>query len=66
MYAKGEGVARDYVQAHMWFALAAAQNNPEAVRNRGLIATRMTPEQIAKAEELARQRKLEPSKGVRQ
>ncbi len=34
MYFKGQGVARDLAQAHMWFDLAAAQLPPGANRNR--------------------------------
>ena len=32
MYAKGQGVPQDYVRAHMWFNLAAAQGNKGAMR----------------------------------
>ena len=50
-YANGEvGVAPDYVQAHMWFNLAASRRTGEqrenAVNYRDLIAGRMTPTQI--------------------
>jgi TPR repeat protein len=53
MYAKGQGVPQDYVQAHMWFNLSAAQGNSDAARNRALVASMMTPEQIANAQALA-------------
>ena len=60
-YAKGEGVSQDYVSAHMWFNLAAAQfpasevcNHDLAVKNRTLMANKMTREQIAEAQNLAR------------
>ena len=57
---KGRGVTQDYVLAHMWYNLAAARLPPGedgdmAVRNRDLIAKRMTPEQIAEAQRLARE-----------
>jgi hypothetical protein len=62
MYAKGEGVPQDYVQAHMWFNLAAsrfsaaeAEKREWAVENRDLAASRMTPAQIAEAQRLARE-----------
>jgi TPR repeat protein len=61
-YAKGEGVSQDYVRAHMWFNLAAAhfpasevRNHELAVRNRGLVANKMTREQLAEAQNLARE-----------
>jgi hypothetical protein len=62
MYAKGEGVPQDYVQAHMWFYLAAsrfsapeAQYRDLAVKNRDIIASKMTPAQLAEAQRLARE-----------
>ena len=54
MYAEGQGVAQDYVPAHMWFNLAALQGHVDAAKYRGWVAHRMTPEQIAEAQELAR------------
>ena len=54
MYALGQGVPQDYVQAHMWFNLAAAQGNTDGEKNRDLVAEQMTPQQIAQAQELAR------------
>ena len=53
MYAKGEGVPQDYVQAHMWFSLCAAQGG--GTNNQDIIATRMTPAQIAEAQKMARE-----------
>ena len=49
-----EGVPQDYVQAHMWLNLAAAQGNADGEKNRDLLAKRMTPQQIERAQELAR------------
>jgi TPR repeat protein len=61
-YAKGEGVAQDYVRAHMWFNLAAVQfsasdvrSHQLAVSNRNIVANKMTREQIAEAQNLARE-----------
>jgi TPR repeat protein len=54
MYGKGQGVPQDYVQAHMWLNLAAAQNEAfQAARN--WFAKLMPPAQIAKAQRLARE-----------
>jgi TPR repeat protein len=55
MYEKGEGVAQDYVEAHKWYNLAAAQGEKIASNNRDSIAKEMTPEQIAEAQKLARE-----------
>jgi TPR repeat protein len=54
LYANGRGVPRDAVQAYMWFALSAAQDNPPAAANRDATAASMTPAQIAEADKLVR------------
>jgi hypothetical protein len=60
MYADGQGVSQDYVQAHMWLTLAAAQlqslrtnQRNTTVDARDRIASNMTPQQIVEAQELA-------------
>jgi hypothetical protein len=55
--ANGHGVPQDYVRAHMWFNIAAASDVSvrDAVKWRDLVATRMTPAQIAEAQRLARE-----------
>ncbi len=55
MYRLGWGVPLDYVQAHLWWSLAASQGNKNAASNRDKVAGMMTPEQIAEAEKLARE-----------
>ena len=56
MYYNGQGVAQDYVQAHMWVNIAAIDgSDKKAARNRDAIAKKMTPNQIARAQELASQ-----------
>jgi TPR repeat protein len=58
-YHRGEGVPQDYVQAHMLFDLAASRLEAEerdmAIKNRDIVASKMTPEQIAEAQKLARE-----------
>ena len=46
---------RDYVSAYMWFSLAAAQGNAFAEMFLKDTADKMTPEQIAEAQKLARE-----------
>ena len=55
MYYHGQGVPQDYIQAHMWWNLAASQGNEWASRYRENLAKSMTPDQIAEARKLARE-----------
>jgi antitoxin component YwqK of YwqJK toxin-antitoxin module len=55
MYAFGKGVIQDKVHAHMWWNIAASSGNKIAVKNRDKVAKRMTPSQLAKAKDLARE-----------
>ncbi len=55
MYANGRGVPEDYVQAHLWANLAAAQGHEPARKYRDRLATRMTTAQLAAAQRLARE-----------
>lgn len=64
-YARGEGIRRDNINAHVWFNLAAAhfpasdaRNRNLAVSNRDVVAARMSPGELAQAERLAREWKL--------
>lgn len=54
-YALGDGVPQDYVKAYFWFVLSAAQGNKDAVVGRDLLIDRMTPQQIAQGQQLARE-----------
>ena len=58
----GQGVSQDSVQAYMWYSLAAsrlseaeAEKREMVLMSRGVIASRMTPEQLEKAQRLARE-----------
>ena len=53
-YAKGQGVPQDYMSAHMWWNLSGSNGNKQAVENRDIIEKRMSPSQIEKAQEMAR------------
>jgi TPR repeat protein len=56
MYEWGDGVPKDDVIAYMWFNLAAAQGTmKEAAAERDTLGARMTPDQIAEAQRLARE-----------
>ncbi len=53
MYRHGQGVPQDIVQAHMWLSLSAS--HVARFARDLLVAGRMTPEQIAEAQKLARE-----------
>ena len=54
MHFKGQGVPQDYVLAHMWFNIAAASGHEYALKARDLHASLMTSNQIAEAQQHAR------------
>jgi len=61
LYGNGRGVPVDYVEAYRWFDIAAShdpgadfETHDNAVRNRDTVAGKMTPEQIAAAQKLAK------------
>jgi TPR repeat protein len=53
-YYNGDGVARDYVEAYKWWLLAAAQGDKDAEQFVPWLQKRITPEQIAEGQRLAR------------
>ncbi len=54
-YANGKGVIQDYTLAHMWINIAASQANVNWMKYRDIIAEKMTPSQIEKAQQLAQE-----------
>jgi uncharacterized protein len=54
-YAAGIGMVKDYVEAYKWSNLSAAQGNQNAKKVLRIIEKRMTPEQIAEAQQLSRE-----------
>ena len=55
MYIKGQGVIQDNVYAHMWGNLGASNGNENGGRLRDIVAGEMTPSQLEKAQDLARE-----------
>ena len=53
MYHQGLGVPQNYVYAHMWWHIAASSGNTWASNERDRVAKKMTPTQIAEAQNLA-------------
>ena len=59
MYRRGQGVPQDNVRAQLWWSLAAAQGHEVAMTDRDSLADKMTPDQNAEAQRLAREWKPE-------
>ena len=55
MHALGQGTKQNNVFAYMWWDIAAAQAQKDAMKNIRLVKKQMTLEKITKAQELARQ-----------
>ena len=53
-YYEGQGVPQDYVSAHMWFNLSGSNGHEGGVKSRDIIEKRMSPSQLEKAQEMAR------------
>ena len=67
MYRDGLGVRQDYIQAHLWFNLAAArfpaaekEKREAATKHRDTVGAKMTPEQVAEAQKLAQRWQPKP------
>ena len=62
MYQYGIGVPQDYVLAHMWYNISASNGFTSERNFRDIIAGKMTSEQIAKAQQMARECQLKDYK----
>ena len=51
MYDNGEGVPKINLTAYVWFNIAAASGLERAIKIRSVMAERMTPSQIAEAQQ---------------
>ena len=54
MYSSGEGVIEDYIEAYKWYLLAG-MNGEEVADVKRTLQDKMTPEQIAQAQKLAKE-----------
>ena len=61
MHATGRGTSQDLVRAHMWFTLCADQGIGGSEVWRDHLAARMSPDEIAKSEELANETRAQLS-----
>jgi len=55
MYYAGQGVEQNNVIAYAWWDIAATNGDQDAKNNKSVVAKKMTPAQIAKAEELVKE-----------
>ena len=55
MYGFGKGVPQDYVTAYAWYNIAQANGNAKAKEWKGIVAKKMTPDQIAEGQKLSRE-----------
>ena len=55
MYGVGNGVLLDNVYAHMWGNIASSNGNENGGKLRDIVTKRMTPSQLEKAQDLARE-----------
>ena len=55
MYFDGTGVIQDYLMSHMHLNLAASKGEEKAAQNREVVTAKMTSDQIAKAQQMARE-----------
>ena len=62
LYEEGRGVPQDFIEAHKWYNLSAAQGNEEARKARDAVSKKMTKEELAEARKLARDWK--PAKAI--
>jgi TPR repeat protein len=53
MYHNGEGVPQNHVMAYVWESLAAAQGHENARKNRDISVKQLTPEQLARGQDIA-------------
>jgi len=53
LYYNGEGVEQDYAKAHLYFNLASANGDEQGQNCLNMVAEKMTPVQIAEAQQLA-------------
>ncbi len=62
-YANGDGVPKDFVEAYKWWNLSSVQGSALAKQYLPVLELNMTPEQIAKAQQFAREFKPRTESG---
>ena len=54
-YYHGKGITQNFRLAYVWSSLAAAQGHESAINNRDITAKKLSPQQLAEAQDLAAQ-----------
>lgn len=54
MHSEGKGMPQDHTQAHMWMNIATVNGYKDAYETRDSLARQMTPQQLAKAQAMAK------------
>ncbi len=57
----GDGLPKDNVEAYKWLEVAASKESRAAAKERDALAQKMSPEQVARARELAKRFQPKPS-----
>lgn len=57
LYFFGLGVDKNYTEAYAWYTLASARGNKNGLRNKDLVAVKLTPFELASGDNLYRHRK---------
>jgi TPR repeat protein len=65
MYLSGKGVLQDFRQAHIWLNIASSQGHKKARAQLDKLTQKMTADQLAEAQKLARQRMSKINKKCR-
>ena len=68
MFLRGCGALQDFVQAHVWFNIAASKGHAKARTHLEKLTLKMSPEQVAEAQRIARDwvdSRLEPIEQLR-
>ncbi len=55
MYEYGRGVLQDNILSHMWYNIGSANGNKKSSEWRDMIAAKMTPQDISKAQAMAKE-----------
>jgi len=51
---EGKGYTQDFIRAHMWWNIGSSEGHEQSRKSRDFVAERMTPNQVEKAQELAK------------
>jgi TPR repeat protein/formylglycine-generating enzyme required for sulfatase activity len=53
MYYNGQGVTQNYKLAYVWWSLSATRGDKDSIKNRNIVAKKLTSQQLSEAQDLA-------------